>query len=54
MHFRIDERFNKLINNFIKCKNGSKECDASLEPKMREFLKIDTYSLLISKEYKLT
>ena len=48
MHFRIDERFKKLIQNFVKCNNNSIECDTKLEPKMKEFFK-NRYIFIVNK-----
>ena len=39
LHFRIDDRFKELIQNFKKCDNRKIDCKADLKPQMKKFLK---------------
>ena len=48
LHFRIDYKFNELIENFIKCNNGESDCELDLKPKMKKFLK-DRYIFIVNK-----
>ncbi len=48
IHFRLDDKFKELIQNFEKCQKKNSACNFELDPKMKKFLK-DRYIFLVNK-----
>ena len=39
IHFRIDDQFNNLIENFTNCESNKSTCKPDLNPKMKKKFK---------------